>query len=75
VIEPSQCTIGRAVWYEPSPGVKFIGTISSEPRKLGEDWVCAVNMATNAYGLWRLAGQPGYPRMSVPAAALFALSF
>jgi hypothetical protein len=75
VIEPSQCKTGAAVWYEPSAGVRFLATIAGEPRMLGQTWVVALSMPTDAYGVWRRFGNEKVPiRRSVPAAALFALT-
>ena len=75
---PEQYRKGAAVWYEPSPGVRFRGRLVDDaPRKLGSEWVTTVTMDSPAYGVWRRDRAGGFvlggPRMSVPAAALFAL--
>ena len=71
---PEQYRPGLRVWYEPSPGVRFLGeTVDDAPRSLGGTWVTTLAMLGDAYGRWRLMGQDGTVRRSVPAAALFAL--
>ena len=65
---------GLSVWYEPTPGVRFLGkTVDEMPRKLGDTWVTTVAMSSQAYGIWRRARDTGQVRMSVPAAALHCL--
>ena len=67
---PEQYRAGAVVWYEPSPGVRFRGTLVDDaPRKLGGLWVTTVAMAGPSYGIWRRSTG----RMSVPAAALDCL--
>ena len=69
MITVEQCKPGLRVWYEASPGVRFLGTVEDPPRKLGQDHVTRVRMDGRAYGSWR--GTP--ERTHVPAAALFSL--
>jgi hypothetical protein len=72
---PEQYKPGIWVWYEPSPGVRFLGeTVDDAPRKLGDVWVTTVAMNSDAYGVWRLGGRSGTVRRSVPAASLDCLS-
>jgi len=67
---PEQYRAGAVVWYEPSPGVRFRGTLVDDaPRKIGSLWVTAVAMDGPDYGVWRRSTG----RMSVPAAALDCL--
>jgi hypothetical protein len=69
-VRPEDCKPGVRVWYEPSPGIRFLGEVTRLPRLLGTEWVTDVAMPNAAYGIWRRGGQPGENRMSVPAAAL-----
>lgn len=62
---------GLRVWYEPSPGVRFLGeTVDDAPRKLGDSYVTTVAMTYRHYGLWRGKARDGGYLMSVPSAAL-----
>lgn len=75
-MSPHDYKPGLRVWYEPSPigGVRFLGTLTEPPRKLGSSWVAHVEMKTDAYGQWRrFGGEDGSLRRSVAAASLDCL--
>ncbi len=70
MMEPKDLRPGEPVWYASSPGILWPAVVDGEPWKLGgHTWVVRLRDLPPEYG-----AQFSFPRTTVCAAALFALT-
>lgn len=71
-MNPEDCKVGLCVWYEPSPGRKFLGIVAEDPWQLGHGtWVTKLRGMEPAYA--EFTHKSGDKATTVFAAALCRL--